>query len=98
MFGGCSSLASLPDISKFSEGNIDNLFDDCLSLVTIPDITKFTAEYVDRLFNNCISLISSLPYIEKHEESYWHEPTEWGALSGERSYKITDTWYTFKEN
>ena len=98
MFSGCSSLISLPDISKFNEGgDVDNLFGGCISLVTIPDITKFTAKNVDYLFNECISLVSSLPCIEEHEETYWHEPTEWGALSGERSYEVKEYWYTFKK-
>ena len=52
-------------------------------------------ENVDGLFNNCISLISSLPNIEKHEETNWVEPTEWGALSGERIYEEKTVWYTF---
>ena len=38
-----------------------------------------------------------LGYIEEHEETYWHEPTEWEALSGERSYEVKETWYTFKK-
>ena len=96
MFSGCSSLTFLPDISKFSEGEVDNLFNGCISLVTLPDITKFSAEEVDYLFKDCISLVSSLPYIEKHEETQWVETTTWGYIYGESDYEVSTYWYTFK--
>ena len=36
MFKGCSSLISLPDISKWNTNNVnhmDNMFSECLSLI-----------------------------------------------------------------
>ena len=43
MFSGCSSLSSLPDISKWNINNITNMsymFSGCESLSSIPDISK----------------------------------------------------------
>ena len=41
MFTNCSSLISLPDISKWNTKNVidlDDIFDGCLSLYSFPDI------------------------------------------------------------
>ena len=41
MFSGCSSLNSLPDISKLNTQNVttmDSMFHDCRSLNSLPDI------------------------------------------------------------
>ena len=49
LFYGCSSLKSLPDISKWNFDNIKNtslLFAGCSSLKTLPDISNWN------LFNN----------------------------------------------
>ena len=44
MFSGCSSLSSLPDISKWNTNNVINmhsLFYECSSLISLPDISKW---------------------------------------------------------
>ena len=44
MFEGCSSLSSLPDISKWNIKNVTNmncLFKGCSSLTSLPDISKW---------------------------------------------------------
>ena len=43
MFSGCSSLISLPDISKWNNNNVTNMsfmFYGCSSLISLPDISK----------------------------------------------------------
>ena len=43
MFSGCSSLISLPDISKWNTShaiNILEMFSGCISLISLPDISK----------------------------------------------------------
>ena len=66
MFYGCSSLSSLPDISKWNINNI-NMFYGCLSLSSLPDISKwniYNVTYLSFMFRGCSSL-SSLPDISK---------------------------------
>ena len=44
MFFGCSSLLSLPDISKCDTSNVTNIsgiFSNCSSLIILPDISKW---------------------------------------------------------
>jgi len=44
MFNGCSSLFSLPDISKWNTININNMsymFNGCSLLLSLPDISKW---------------------------------------------------------
>ena len=44
MFYNCSSLSSLPDISKWNTNNVNymnGLFFECFSLKTLPDISKY---------------------------------------------------------
>ena len=44
MFSNCSSLSSLPDISKWNTKNLKNfkfLLSDCISLLNIPDLSKW---------------------------------------------------------
>ena len=44
LFGGCSSLSSLPDISKWNTNkviNMKSLFGGCSSLLSLPDISKW---------------------------------------------------------
>ena len=44
MFWGCTSLLSLPDISKWNTSNVTNMeymFDECSSLLSLPDISKW---------------------------------------------------------
>ena len=70
MFYGCSSLSSLPDISKWNTNNVTNLswmFYGCSSLSYLPDISKWNTNNVNNMsgmFNGCSSL-SSLPDISK---------------------------------
>ena len=48
MFSGCSSLKSLPDISKLDTKNITNInymFYGCNSLKSLPDISTFNNRY-----------------------------------------------------
>ena len=64
MFSGCSSVSSLPDISKWSTNNVTNMsymFDGCLSLSSLPDISKWNnnAKYMDNMFDECINIVFS---------------------------------------
>ena len=62
MFYGCSSLLSLPDISKWKTNNIIDMcsiFDGCSSLSTLPDIYKWNNKNVTNIgymFCGCSSL------------------------------------------
>ena len=70
MFFNCSSLSSIPDISKWNINNVENmiaLFYNCVSLSSLPDISKWKTNSVKKmngLFVRCISLMS-LPNIQK---------------------------------
>ena len=70
MFSGCSSLSSLPDISKWNTNNVNNMsgmFSGCSSLSSLPDISNWNTNNVKNMsimFNGCSSL-SSLPFISK---------------------------------
>ena len=70
MFSGCSSLSSLPDISKWNTNNViymNSMFRDCSSLSSLPDISKWNTNnviFMSDMFRNCSS-ISSLPDISK---------------------------------
>ena len=60
MFGGCSSLISLPDLSKWEfklQPFTDNIFEGCLSLIYLPDLSKKANEKKkQRIFmNSCNS-------------------------------------------
>ena len=49
MFGGCKSLNSLPDISKWNTKNVTNMscmFYYCESLNSLPDISKWNTKNV----------------------------------------------------
>jgi surface protein len=75
MFYGCSSLKSLPDISKWniSQKKLDDLsymFYGCSSLKSIPDISTWdfsTVKYMNNMFEGCSSLktIPNIPLLEK---------------------------------
>ena len=62
MFYGCSSLSSLPDISKWNTNNVTymyGLFSSCSSLSSLPDISKWNTNDVTNMvvmFSNCSSL------------------------------------------
>jgi len=70
MFEGCSSLSSLPDISKWNTNNVKymhGMFDGCKSLSSLPDISKWNTnnvKYMHGMFSGCSSLLS-LPDISK---------------------------------
>ena len=70
MFYGCSSLISLPDISKWNTNNVkfmNGMFDGCKSLVLLPDISKWNTMNVtnmNSIFYGCSSL-TTLPDISK---------------------------------
>ena len=53
MFYGCSSLISLPDISKWNTNNVTDMnymFYECSSLITLPDISKWnTNKVIDKM-------------------------------------------------
>ena len=49
MFYGCSSLISLPDLSKFDTKNVTNMnsmFSKCSSLISLPDISEWNTSSV----------------------------------------------------
>ena len=62
MFSGCSSLISLPDISKWNINNVTNMsymFYNCKSLSSLSDISKWNTINVTNMndmFNGCSSL------------------------------------------
>ena len=70
MFYNCSSLLSLPDISKWNTNNITNMSDmfyNCSSLLSLPHISKWNTNNVTNMsdmFYKCSSL-SSLSNISK---------------------------------
>jgi len=70
MFSNCSSLESLPDISKWNTSNANNMsymFSNCSSLKLLPDISKWNTNNVNNMsdmFYFCESL-KSIPDISK---------------------------------
>ena len=70
IFKSCSSMESLPDISKWNMKNVDNIneiFKECSSLKSLPDISKWNTKNINNmnsLFEGCSSLIS-FPDISK---------------------------------
>ena len=65
MFEGCSSLISLPDISKWNTNNItdiSNMFFGCSSLTSLPDISKWNTKNISEMIYifGCCSSLSSL--------------------------------------
>ena len=71
MFRGCSSVSSLPDISKWNTNNIidmNSLFFGCSSLSSLPDISKWNTSNVNDMncmFYKCSNLIISRIIIAK---------------------------------
>ena len=70
MFSECTSLKSLPDISKWNTNNVTDMsymFFYCESLTPLPDISKWHTNNVTNMsymFSNCATL-KSLPDISK---------------------------------
>ena len=60
MFYNCSSLSSLPDISKWNTNNVTDMsrmFCDCSSLKYLPALSKWNIQKVtdkDFMFFNCL--------------------------------------------
>ena len=51
MFCNCKSLLSLPDISKWDTGNVNNMicmFCGCSSLTSLPDLSKWNTQNVKK--------------------------------------------------
>ena len=60
-FKDCSSLISLPDISKWDISNVNEmnyLFKNCSSLISLPDISKWDiSEKNYDIFEGCFNLL-----------------------------------------
>ena len=60
----CSSLTSLPDISKWNTTNVTDMsymFEGCSSLTSLPDISKWNTTNVSNMscmFNGCKSSLN----------------------------------------
>jgi len=73
-FSQCSSLISLPDLSKWNTTNVNemrDIFHGCSSLIYLPNISKWDTSNVKNMssiFSSCSSLIS-LPDISKWDTS-----------------------------
>ena len=65
MYCRCSSLSSLPDISKWNTKNITNMiymFNGCSSLSSLPDISNWNINnitYMKSMFDECLNIILS---------------------------------------
>ena len=74
MFNNCSSLLSLPDISKWNTDNVTSMtsmFNNCLSLSSLPDISKWNIDNVEDMswmFHDCSSLLI-IPNFSKFERN-----------------------------
>ena len=65
LLSGCSSLKSLPDISKWDTNNVTNmslLFSECSSLQSLPDISKWNIKNIVNINNIFISYIIRIPF------------------------------------
>ena len=90
MFDGCSSLNSLPDISKWNTSNVNdmnNMFNGCSSLKSLPDISKWkteqrTKEHITELRHQATSNETDYMNKEKAEEQRRKDEEE-----KERNYK-----------
>ena len=64
IFFKCSSLLSLPDISKWNINNvqnIDGIFGGCNSLISLPNISNWNTENLEKFFSilsECFSLLN----------------------------------------
>ena len=70
MFKDCSSLISLPDISKWVINiviNMKKMFAGCSSLISLPDISKWNLNFctnINEMFDDC-SKLKSFPNMIK---------------------------------
>ena len=87
MFEGCSSLKSLPDISKFHTNkavSLTSMFEGCSSLKTLPDISMWdtsNVSYMKKMFKGCSSL-ESLPDISKWDIVSLKDKETFGMFEG----------------
>ena len=71
MFYDCSSLSSLPDISKWNTNNVtdmSHIFYGCSSLSSLPDISKWNTNNVFNMsfmFCECLNILISKIITEK---------------------------------
>ncbi len=78
IFAGCSSLVSLPNISKWNTKNIIYMgfaFSNCVSLSSIPDISIWNTDsiiLVHYMFYDCLSL-TLIPEEYSYEKSLRRE-------------------------
>ena len=76
IFFGCSSLLSLPNISKWNTNNVTNMshiFFGCSSLSSLPDISKWNTNNVINMmgiFDNSINLILSQDFLNLMKIKY----------------------------
>ena len=64
LFFDCCSLFNLPDLSKWSTNNVENmnfLFSNCISLTYLPDLSKWKTNNL-KTMNNIFEKCSSLSY------------------------------------
>ena len=78
LFSFCSSLKSLPDISKWKTDNVilmTGMFYSCRALQSIPDISKWNfsnVDYYGNIFANCISLKIPFQYQFNLNSDYYN--------------------------
>ena len=64
MFSGCSSLITLPVISKWNTKNVTNMnsmFRGCSSLISLPDISKWNTKNainINKIFDDCYNILN----------------------------------------
>ena len=93
LFYNCSSLSSLPDISKWNINNVTNIswmFANCSSLSLLPDISEWNTSNVtdmSGLFYGCSSL-SSLPDISKWNTNNINNMSDMFSNCSSLSYQI----------
>ena len=61
MFEGCSSLLSLPDISKWNTKKVtdmNTMFSGCSSLFDLPDISKWNIRGISSMLSGCLNVIN----------------------------------------
>ena len=65
MFNGCSSLSSLPDVSKWNTINaiyMKGMFSGCSSISSLTDISKWNTNNItemNKMFSGCLNIILS---------------------------------------
>ena len=78
MFSRCSSLSSLPDISKWNTSNVNNMSDMfylCSSLSSLPDISKWNTSHLennDDMFDGCNKLVNK-PIIKIKKKGFFEK-------------------------